>query len=175
MAEYEEAIRETVTQQLLVPDGADGYSFRHALLREAIYADLLPGERTRLHGALAELLADESRLAARPAPRPSWPTTTWPATTSPGALAASVQAGARGRAAGAPRPRRTGTTTRPWPCGTGSPTPRSAAAVSRGQLALTRPMARPPAATWSGPCTSSGRCEPASARQPTRRWLARVA
>src|SRR5215472_1973470 len=46
---YDEAIREAVAHQLLVPDGADGYAFRHALLREAVYNDLLPGERTRLH------------------------------------------------------------------------------------------------------------------------------
>lgn len=62
--EYEDAVREAVAHQLLVPDGAAGYSFRHALLREAVYADLLPGERTRLHAKLAELLADEERLAA---------------------------------------------------------------------------------------------------------------
>src|SRR6516165_188710 len=61
--EYEEAVREAVANQLLVPDGAQGYAFRHALLREAAYADLLPGERTRLHATLADLLADEVRLA----------------------------------------------------------------------------------------------------------------
>ncbi len=61
--EYEEAVREAVAHQLLVPDGGGGYSFRHALLREAIYADLLPGERTRLHASLAALLRDERRLA----------------------------------------------------------------------------------------------------------------
>ena len=61
--EYEEAVREAVAHQLLVPDGSGGYSFRHALLREAIYADLLPGERTRLHASLAALLRDERRLA----------------------------------------------------------------------------------------------------------------
>ncbi|MEV5828425.1 AAA family ATPase [Spirillospora sp. NPDC052242] len=53
-----EALREVVSHQLLVPDGA-GYVFRHALLREAVYADLLPGERTRLHADFARLLADE--------------------------------------------------------------------------------------------------------------------
>jgi DNA-binding CsgD family transcriptional regulator len=63
---YDDALREAVAHQLLVPDGDRGYSFRHALLREAIYADLLPGERTRLHGRMAELLADEQRLAAVP-------------------------------------------------------------------------------------------------------------
>ena len=61
--DYEAAVREAVAHQLLIPDGSEGYAFRHALLREAIYADLLPGERTRLHARLARLLADESRLA----------------------------------------------------------------------------------------------------------------
>jgi DNA-binding CsgD family transcriptional regulator/tetratricopeptide (TPR) repeat protein len=60
--EYEEAIREAVTRQLLVP-GGQGYAFRHALLREAVYGDLLPGERTRLHARYAELLSDPGRLA----------------------------------------------------------------------------------------------------------------
>src|SRR5499427_13954 len=61
--EYDEAVREAVASQLLVPDGDQGYAFRHALLREAAYADLLPGERTRMHATLAELLADPVRLA----------------------------------------------------------------------------------------------------------------
>src|SRR5262249_17758780 len=39
--EYEQAVREAVANQLLVPDGEEGYAFRHALLREAAYADLL--------------------------------------------------------------------------------------------------------------------------------------
>jgi DNA-binding CsgD family transcriptional regulator len=60
--EYDEAVREAVANQLLIPDG-DWYAFRHALLREAAYADLLPGERTRLHARLAELLSDPVRLA----------------------------------------------------------------------------------------------------------------
>src|SRR5262249_44027023 len=63
---YDGARREAVAHQLLVPDGEHGYSFRHALLREAIYADLMPGERTRLHARLADLLADERRLAEVP-------------------------------------------------------------------------------------------------------------
>ena len=32
------------------------YAFRHALLQEAVYDDLLPGERTRLHAAFARTL-----------------------------------------------------------------------------------------------------------------------
>src|SRR5699024_8354230 len=33
-------------------------AFRHALLAEAVYDDLLPGERTRLHRACAKALAE---------------------------------------------------------------------------------------------------------------------
>ncbi|HEY9244940.1 MAG TPA: LuxR C-terminal-related transcriptional regulator, partial [Streptosporangiaceae bacterium] len=61
-ASYEAAVREAVADQLLLA-GPDGYTFRHALIREALYADLLPGERTRLHARIAELLADPARLA----------------------------------------------------------------------------------------------------------------
>jgi DNA-binding CsgD family transcriptional regulator/tetratricopeptide (TPR) repeat protein len=47
------ALREAVAEQMLVA-GEDGrLSFRHALLREAMYDDLLPGERSELHLALA--------------------------------------------------------------------------------------------------------------------------
>jgi DNA-binding CsgD family transcriptional regulator len=63
---YDAAVREAVAHQLLVPDGERGYAFRHALLREAIYVDLMPGERTRLHARLADLLSDERRLAEVP-------------------------------------------------------------------------------------------------------------
>jgi DNA-binding CsgD family transcriptional regulator len=62
-AEYEEAVREAVTHQLLIPDDKEVYAFRHALLREAVYADLLPGERTRLHAAMSTLLAEKHRLS----------------------------------------------------------------------------------------------------------------
>jgi DNA-binding CsgD family transcriptional regulator len=54
-----DALRESVSHQVLVPDptaGIERYAFRHALLQEAIYDDLLPGERTRLHGAFARTL-----------------------------------------------------------------------------------------------------------------------
>jgi DNA-binding CsgD family transcriptional regulator/tetratricopeptide (TPR) repeat protein len=100
-AEYEGAVREAVTHQLLVPHGAEGYVFRHALLREAVYADLLPGERTRLHATMCALLADEQRL-------------TMPGTAAelaqhclashdiPGAFAASVRAGEDAEKLGAP-------------------------------------------------------------------------
>src|SRR6185503_17495159 len=39
---------------------ADGYAFRHALMQEAAYDDLLPGERRRLHRAFAEAVANRA-------------------------------------------------------------------------------------------------------------------
>jgi DNA-binding CsgD family transcriptional regulator len=67
-AEYEHAVREAVAHQVLVPAGTDGYTFRHALLREAVYADLLPGERTRLHATIATLLASGNAAPGIAAP-----------------------------------------------------------------------------------------------------------
>ncbi|MFE0138455.1 helix-turn-helix transcriptional regulator [Streptomyces sp. NPDC059037] len=67
--ELESALREAVGHQLLVTDDAATYSFRHALTREAVYADLLPGERVRLHGVFAALLAGEGRPADSAAER----------------------------------------------------------------------------------------------------------
>lgn len=55
-AEFDAGIREAVEQHVLVVDG-DHYAFRHALLGEAVYDDLLPGERVRLHAAAAAALA----------------------------------------------------------------------------------------------------------------------
>ncbi|MEW9547281.1 AAA family ATPase [Nonomuraea sp. NPDC050783] len=62
LAEFEEAVREIVSRGLLRVDGF-GYTFRHALLQEAVYTDLLPGERTRLHAAFARLLTSPAELA----------------------------------------------------------------------------------------------------------------
>ncbi len=95
-AAYDEAVREAVTNQLLVPDGADGYAFRHALLREAVYSDLLPGERTRLHGQLAALLADVPGAAAELAHH------SLASHDVPGAFVASIRAGDEARRLGAP-------------------------------------------------------------------------
>jgi len=92
-AEYESAVREAVARQLLVPDGATGLAFRHALLREAIYNDLLPGERTRLHAGLAELLSDEQRLAEVPGSAAELALHSLASHDVPRAFAASVQAG----------------------------------------------------------------------------------
>ena len=50
------ALREAVSEQVLVTTADGGFAFRHALLREALYDDLLPGERVEMHLALARLL-----------------------------------------------------------------------------------------------------------------------
>jgi ATP/maltotriose-dependent transcriptional regulator MalT len=56
----QEALREAVASHILVvaPDG--DYRFRHALLREVVEDDLLPGERTAIHLRLARAL--ETRI-----------------------------------------------------------------------------------------------------------------
>ncbi len=57
------ALRETVDRAVVVPDPQTGrYGFRHALIAEAVYADLLPAERSRLHRAFAEALAADANL-----------------------------------------------------------------------------------------------------------------
>jgi DNA-binding NarL/FixJ family response regulator len=51
------ALRECVDENVLVCDRRTGqYAVRHALVREAIYGDLLPAERSRMHGRIAEAL-----------------------------------------------------------------------------------------------------------------------
>ena len=54
------ALREAVAEQVLVACEATRLSFRHALLREALYDDLLPGERSELHLALARAFEDRA-------------------------------------------------------------------------------------------------------------------
>ena len=49
-------LREAVEAQVIAVGGDDRYGFRHALLREVIYDDLLPGERAELHLRLAQAL-----------------------------------------------------------------------------------------------------------------------
>jgi DNA-binding CsgD family transcriptional regulator len=59
-AELERGLREGIGAGVLVTDSATGtYAFRHALLQEAVYADLLPSEQGRLHASYARLLATE--------------------------------------------------------------------------------------------------------------------
>ena len=64
-ADLELNLREAVGAGVLVADGTTGsYAFRHALLQEAVYGDLLPGEQVRLHAAYARVLASETEGVA---------------------------------------------------------------------------------------------------------------
>jgi len=62
-ARLDAAVREAVDRQLLVAN-QDTYSFRHVLLLEAVYGELLPGERRLLHAAVAQALAQDPHPGA---------------------------------------------------------------------------------------------------------------
>ncbi|HEV8516478.1 MAG TPA: AAA family ATPase, partial [Candidatus Limnocylindrales bacterium] len=57
-----EALREAVDREILVPDEARGYRFRHALLRQAALDELLPAERRSLHARVAAVLDEDRSL-----------------------------------------------------------------------------------------------------------------
>ncbi|KOG35188.1 helix-turn-helix transcriptional regulator [Streptomyces resistomycificus] len=97
--ELESALREAVGRQLLAPGEGDTYAFRHALAREAVYADLLPGERARLHGAFARLLAGRGHRAESAAERAHHYRESHDL---PEALAASLEAADHAQGVGAP-------------------------------------------------------------------------
>ena len=92
------ALRSAVESHVLVISHDDTYAFRHALLAEAVYDDLLPGERVRLHAAYVEALrhgagrGTAAELARHARAAMDLPT----------ALAASVQAGDEALAVGGP-------------------------------------------------------------------------
>jgi DNA-binding CsgD family transcriptional regulator len=98
------ALREIVEHQLLIVDPAGrGYAFRHALARAAVYEDLLPGERARLHRAYGETLEQDPSLAGPGIGVPAMLAHHWVAAHNlPKALAASVRAGDAVAAASAP-------------------------------------------------------------------------
>jgi DNA-binding CsgD family transcriptional regulator/tetratricopeptide (TPR) repeat protein len=61
-ADVDARLRALVDAHLLVPETeVDGFRFRHALLQEAIYDELLPGERRRLHARIAEAISVSGR------------------------------------------------------------------------------------------------------------------
>jgi DNA-binding CsgD family transcriptional regulator len=90
----DEALREAVTRHVLVPEGRETYAFRHALLQEAVYADLLPGERGRLHAAYATALAGGVDHGVGTSPAAELAYHSLESHDLPGALAASVRAAA---------------------------------------------------------------------------------
>jgi DNA-binding CsgD family transcriptional regulator len=55
------AIRPAVAANVLVTTG-DGFSFRHALIQEAVHADLLPGEHSAVHTRFAQAIDADPAL-----------------------------------------------------------------------------------------------------------------
>jgi DNA-binding CsgD family transcriptional regulator len=59
-ADLERGLREAIGAGVLITDSSTGaYAFRHALLQEAAYGDLLPSEQVRLHAAYARVLTSD--------------------------------------------------------------------------------------------------------------------
>jgi predicted ATPase len=165
-----EALRDGVASQLLVTvPGEDGYDVRHALVREVVGDDLLPGERVRLHTALADTVTDLlhsgeldwSGSAAEVAVH--W----YRARDLPRALAWSVRAGveADGIYAYAEAFRHYGGR---WSCGTESPMPRRVPAWIAWSCSSGPRGPQTPAATRTGRWRSSSRRCGWSTRWSTR-------
>ncbi len=94
--EIDEAAREAVEASVLVVDGTS-YGFRHALVREAIHEQLLPGERVRFHSAYALALEGATTIGEPDASEISYH---WMAAHDlPRAFAASLKAMAQARSA----------------------------------------------------------------------------
>src|SRR6266581_3485132 len=55
------ALRPAVAANVLLAD-SDGYAFRHALIREVVHDELLPGERGQVHRRFAEAIAADPAL-----------------------------------------------------------------------------------------------------------------
>jgi DNA-binding CsgD family transcriptional regulator/tetratricopeptide (TPR) repeat protein len=58
------AIRPAVAANVLVTS-ADGYSFRHALIQEAVHLDLLPGEHSAVHTRFARAIDEDPALVSQ--------------------------------------------------------------------------------------------------------------
>ena len=62
------ALRQVVEHHLLVPTPPDeppGYAFRHALVHEVVYEELLPNERTQLHATYARAIEGDGARGQR--------------------------------------------------------------------------------------------------------------
>ncbi|WP_243076583.1 AAA family ATPase [Microbacterium sp. SS28] len=62
LEDIDAAASEAIAASVLVVDGT-AYAFRHALVREAIHEQLLPGERVRFHTRYARSLMEQSAAA----------------------------------------------------------------------------------------------------------------
>src|SRR6266545_4704297 len=93
--QLEGTLRQAVAHQLLVARPSEGgYQFRHALLQEVVDADLLPGERARLHAGYAHALTRQPELAGDAPAAAAELAAHWDAAGEPArALSARVQAG----------------------------------------------------------------------------------
>ena len=96
-------LREAVSHNIVSVTDEGNLRFRHALFGEAVYDDLLPGERAQRHRALAEALASDPELAgASESIGAAELAHHWHAAHDlPAALAAAVRAGFASRSAGA--------------------------------------------------------------------------
>ena len=120
--DLDQALRDAVEAHVLVPSRRRLLPFRHALLAEAVYDDLLPGERVRLHASYAEALREGRGRGHRRRAGPARAARQGP--TPPRSTRASAPATRRWGSV-APR-RRPTTTSRRSSCGT-TPVPRRAA------------------------------------------------
>ncbi|SFQ07886.1 regulatory protein, luxR family [Amycolatopsis arida] len=96
--ELDEALRAAVQHHVLVVERGY-YAFRHALLREAVYGDLLPGERSRMHAAYAARLLGQPDVRGRDA---ALAYHSLQSNDLPTALAAAVRAADQAEKLGAP-------------------------------------------------------------------------
>jgi DNA-binding CsgD family transcriptional regulator/tetratricopeptide (TPR) repeat protein len=98
------ALREAVDSHLLLVDHTGhSYAFRHALTRDAVYDDILPGERGRLHAAYGEALERDRTLVGDAAAVPALLAHHWYAALDlPRALPAAIEAAAGATASYAP-------------------------------------------------------------------------
>ena len=125
------ALRDAVASHLIVA-GADGrHAFRHALLREVVVDDLLPGEREGLHLALARALEAARRGARRSRAGSRFHYSA--AGDRPAALARERPRGAGGASASTPTARRRRCSSASSSCGTTSPRPPSSSGDRPGR------------------------------------------
>lgn len=92
-----DSLREAVGAQVLMAGDGRSYRFRHALMCDAVYDDLLPGERVSMHHAVAEALTrDPTLIDGGPAAVAAELACHFDAAQdAPRGLAASVEAGRR--------------------------------------------------------------------------------